>query len=252
MNGQLYNLLKTVNHLNLVVTSKQFIQFNYEQYIDSLSFEVCEEKDFLNRLLNKSNELKVVNLEKFIKYLLSNECLNVVTNLSINNDDRNKSAYANGVSGQVMICNYANHYEVWRNNFNHNGEGWDVCYTFIGTNKGKFEPIKRDIKIELDKLIRCYMMLSEFATEIEEDHWANFFNKGKLKMEQINEDDDVETYIDQMMSPFGGMGSWNDSPPYSAHEKGLDDEFKRNSDELYRQMHIVLESVCNKSSSNIV
>jgi len=32
---------------------------------------------------------------------------------------------------------------------------------------------------------------------------------------------------------FGGMGSWNDSPPFSAHEHGLSDEFEKTTSALY-------------------
>ncbi|MCR5721847.1 MAG: hypothetical protein K6G72_05855 [Lachnospiraceae bacterium] len=34
---------------------------------------------------------------------------------------------------------------------------------------------------------------------------------------------------------FGGMGSWNDSPPYMAHKKGLSREYDILSQELYVQ-----------------
>ena len=37
---------------------------------------------------------------------------------------------------------------------------------------------------------------------------------------------------------FGAMGSWNDSPPFLAHEKGLDAEYKRLSAELLKQIRL--------------
>lgn len=35
---------------------------------------------------------------------------------------------------------------------------------------------------------------------------------------------------------FGAMGSWNDDPAYMAHEKGLEEEYNRLSDELLKQI----------------
>ena len=37
---------------------------------------------------------------------------------------------------------------------------------------------------------------------------------------------------------FGAMGSWNDSPPYMAHEKGLDKEYDFLSSELLKQVRL--------------
>ncbi len=37
---------------------------------------------------------------------------------------------------------------------------------------------------------------------------------------------------------FGAMGSWNDSPPYMAHEKGMDKEYEFLSSELLKQIRL--------------
>lgn len=37
---------------------------------------------------------------------------------------------------------------------------------------------------------------------------------------------------------FGAMGSWNDSPPYMAHEKGVDKEYEFLSSELLKQVRL--------------
>ena len=39
---------------------------------------------------------------------------------------------------------------------------------------------------------------------------------------------------------FGAMGPWNDSPPYMAHEKGLEKEYESLSDELLKQVRLQL------------
>ena len=37
---------------------------------------------------------------------------------------------------------------------------------------------------------------------------------------------------------FGAMGSWNDSPAYMAHEKGMDNEYESLSGELLKQIRL--------------
>ena len=45
---------------------------------------------------------------------------------------------------------------------------------------------------------------------------------------------------------FGAMGSWNDSPPYSAHEKGLDLEYETLSKELLKQIRLAVLFAVNE------
>lgn len=39
---------------------------------------------------------------------------------------------------------------------------------------------------------------------------------------------------------FGAMGSWNDSPPYMAQEKGLRQEYEKVSSELFKNIRLAV------------
>lgn len=45
---------------------------------------------------------------------------------------------------------------------------------------------------------------------------------------------------------FGGMGSWNGSPPYMAHEQRLDDDYERLSAALYQQIMLAVLYAVNE------
>ncbi len=47
-------------------------------------------------------------------------------------------------------------------------------------------------------------------------------------------------YSAKISNVFGGMGSWNDSPPYYAHEKGLESEYDSLTEELLTQIRLAL------------
>ena len=47
-------------------------------------------------------------------------------------------------------------------------------------------------------------------------------------------------YASDISDVFGGMGSWNDSPPYYAHKKGLEIEYDNLSEELLTQIRLAL------------
>ncbi len=43
------------------------------------------------------------------------------------------------------------------------------------------------------------------------------------------------------------MGFWNDGPPYSAHEKGLDDAYDNLSNELLKQIRLAALYAINEN-----
>ncbi|MCR5815850.1 MAG: hypothetical protein K6F91_03105 [Ruminococcus sp.] len=45
---------------------------------------------------------------------------------------------------------------------------------------------------------------------------------------------------------FGGMGSWNDSPPYLAQEKGLKKEYDELSEQLWYEIKVAVMSAVNE------
>jgi hypothetical protein len=45
---------------------------------------------------------------------------------------------------------------------------------------------------------------------------------------------------------FGAMGSWNDSPPYMADEKGLSSFYNELSDELLKQQRLAIHYAVNQ------
>ena len=47
-------------------------------------------------------------------------------------------------------------------------------------------------------------------------------------------------YSAKISNVFGGMSSWNDSPPYYAHKKGLEIEYDNLSEELLTQIRLAL------------
>ena len=77
--------------------------------------------------------------------------------------------------------------------------------------------------------------ISTLAEAIGELHWKRaFFDKAAQTLE--NESMPFEERLRlacEQSHVFGGMGSWNDSPPFSAHEHGLSDEFEKTTSALY-------------------
>ncbi|WP_053957618.1 hypothetical protein [Inediibacterium massiliense] len=250
MNGQLYHLIKVIDSSNKSLKNKKIDKYEDEKYIKSVLFKTTVDNSFISKLF-RENKIKVVarSLMEWYEYLKVRNCKRVYAKLVVNADDRNLSAFANGVSGQFMICIYNGYYEVWRNVFEYNEKNWDVQYHMIQKINEKFILEDVDHNEAIDNLIECYLRIGNFALEIKEEHWSKFFYSGKEHLERMKNDEefDIEQLLVNIKWPFGGMGSWNDSPPYSAHQLGREDEFKLVSDKLYKAIHTAVEATLNKS-----
>ena len=64
-----------------------------------------------------------------------------------------------------------------------------------------------------------------------------FYGQTLFKIPEINA---RLFYSAKISNVFGGMGSWNDSPPYYAHKKGLEIEYDNLSEELLTQIRLAL------------
>ncbi len=95
--------------------------------------------------------------------------------------------------------------------------------------------------------------IKEFALKIDCDGFAAVFQKAFDILVGSSDYTDTSYYISLPEIPeenlhifeaastadvFGAMGSWNDGPPYMAHEKGMDKEYEFLSSELLKQVRL--------------
>ena len=77
--------------------------------------------------------------------------------------------------------------------------------------------------------------IAQLAEAIGEQHWKQaFFDRARqtLANESLPERERLQLVCEQTRV-FGGMGSWSDSPPFSAVEHGLLNEFEKATAALY-------------------
>ena len=134
----------------------------------------------------------------------------------------------------------------------HKDNGWNVIYREYKwenspKEKPKFYDNTEDFKDVLSKI-------AAFADKIDFQNFANIFTKA---LDMLNGKNIENNYYKKYFSllpeinarlfcsagisdVFGGMGSWNDSPPYYAYEKGLENDYKNLSSELLTQIRLAL------------
>lgn len=97
--------------------------------------------------------------------------------------------------------------------------------------------------------------IAELAVSIECGNFADIFENARRILDGSGDYPDLKYGLELPQIPaeklnlfeaasiadvFGAMGSWNDTPPYMAHEKGLDAEYKALSDELLKNIRAAL------------
>lgn len=174
--------------------------------------------------------------------------------------DRHLLGFAN-MTSCCMVCLYKKYWKTkatvftadWR--FDEKLQGWNVYYQEQEGNHVPFEELHLpDPSRELAAILKT---IGDFAVTIELPGWKKVFDEalGILK-------GTVEVPAQLMLDlppkhqhifaaaaksdVFGAMGSWNDSPPYYAHEKGLDEEYEAYSAELLKQLRRALIYAINE------
>lgn len=140
--------------------------------------------------------------------------------------------------------------------FDRKRNGWKVVYKEqVGVNlqKDKTAFINRT-----DEFKNVLSDIAKFATDIGFPYFSDTFyraHEALCDFSQI-EDHHVPTqipnelkgiyYAVQTADVFGAMGSWTDSPPFYAHQMGLEKEYNELSDRLLKQLRYHLMFVVNE------
>lgn len=126
---------------------------------------------------------------------------------------------------------------------------WHVLYTeFEWNDPPKYKPSFNDNTGEFKAVLS---EITELAENIDQSFWADVFrsakdildNGGTCETECLRclPPKNLRLYLAAVKSDvFGCMGSWNDSPPVNAAEKGLSEEYNRLSNELFIQIQRAL------------
>lgn len=128
---------------------------------------------------------------------------------------------------------------------------WNILYT---EQEWKDAPSgKPHFENNIDSFKSVLSETKELARKIDCDYFAEVFQKAldillgssdytdtayHMPLPEIPEENLRLFEAASTADVFGAMGSWNDSPPYMAHEKGMDKEYELLSSELLKQVRL--------------
>lgn len=150
---------------------------------------------------------------------------------------------------------------TWK--FEESQQKWNVTYQeYKWDNPPSEAPqFENNRKEFMDILLR----IGEFADQIEFTYFGDIFrnahdvlsgkseipdkylNGKQIHLPDLSEEKKRMFCASSIADVFGAMGSWNDGPPYYAHEKGLDDDYENLSNELLKQIRLAALYAINES-----
>ena len=245
MNGELSQICHIVISARKATKNNAELVFEDEKYINSLKFYFLPRKRIF--FLKKDVAYSV---PEWFEICRRNGITDIKCLMPTKVKDRAILGFANTNRSSIVCFNKNGQVTYFAANweFNREKEGWDVVYQeYEWKNPPAGKPEFQDNTEEFKKVLG---EIENLAYSIGADGFAKLFHKAFAALEG-NAEYDLRAKVPDIPKPYqnlymavmyadvyGAMGSWNDSPPYMAHEKGLDAEYDRLSDELLTQIRL--------------
>lgn len=248
MNGETAELCALTANAKYALKHGTKLIYTTDKYVNSEIFR------FLPR---KNKEITERSAEDWFGRLLSLELTNIFMLLPVRADNRKIHGFAN-TKGGCILCFFKSGLVTFftpKWSFNNEIRMWNIEFTEREwENPPSGTPRFSDNTKEFTEVLAD---IADLAKKIETGHWADIFLKAKeildggCEYEKTKLPDLPERNLRLYSAAakadvFGAMGSWNDSPPYYAHEKGLSDDYDRLSDELLIQIQKALLFAVNE------
>ena len=202
-----------------------------------------------------NQKYRAKNVEEWFEYCISRDLQNIKFLIPTSVKDRSFLGFIN-TSQACLVCFFENNLVTYFiPKWEYFDNKWYITYTeHKCENPPKKKPKFSDNSEDFKNILR---RIATFADKIDFQNFANIFTKAF----DILNGDNIENirnafygqyffelpetnkrlfYASDISDVFGAMGSWNDSPPCYAAEKGLENEYNNLSSELLTQIRLAL------------
>ena len=257
MNGQVYQISCIVAAAKCALKNNSDIQYVYDKYVNRIEFEFLPKKK-----LFMTETSHVYNVPDWYKQCREKGLRDIKFLIPVSVEDRKILGFSN-TSQASIVCFYKDNlvtYFVPQWEFDPVQKEWNILYT---ENLWKNAPSgKPEFTNNKDSFIDVLTKIEGLAVKIDCVGFAKIFANARnmLLGNEISVDQDNNVELPKEMpieninlfkaanisDVFGAMGSWNDSPPYMAHEKGLSDEYDNLSQELLKNVRLAILYAINE------
>lgn len=256
MNGEMYQICRIVAAAKTALKNANAISYEPIKYENSIEFQFLPQK----KLFYKSN-FKADSVINWYEHCFKRGLQDIKMLTPVIVENRNVLGFSNATQSSIVCFfrdgNVSCFVPKWE--FDSVGKMWDIVYT---EHEWQNHPIdKPRFKDNTQELKAILEDITNLANQIECDNFAQLFRQAIKALDKTSQyiDDEYNIPLPQIPEKklrifqaaniadvFGAMGSWNDSPPYMAHEKGLDKEYEALSSELLKQIRLAILYAVNE------
>lgn len=248
MNGQMYQICCITAAAKKALKEKSTLSYTPLKYENRIEFQFLRE-----RKLFSTKKYKAENVLAWYEYCLKKGLQDVKFLAPVAVQDRNILGYSNTTQSSI-VCFYEGSKVTFFSaqwEFDSVQKVWNILYT---EQEWKDAPSgKPHFENNVDSFKSVLSEIKELALKIDCDGFAVVFQKALDILSGSSDYTDTAFHMHPPKIPeenlhlfeaastadvFGAMGSWNDSPPYMAHEKGMDKEYESLSSELLKQVRL--------------
>ena len=245
MNGSMYQIAQLVSYVKKSIRDGMDIPFEMSSADLSISFTFSDEGFLLRK--NETAD----NVQDWYRSLQKKKLAGIRMYINVAKNDPRLAGFANAQAEGIVTAYKNGHVTYWipHWSFDQEKKGWNIHYTEVLWKNMRMEYL--DLDDPTDDFKTVLKNIDVFAREIGFGHFADCFlaayemlNKGEAVEAPEWMKKDLYLFSNKTLcllcaasksDVFGGMGSWNDSPPYYAHDLGREEEYKQLSHELFVQ-----------------
>lgn len=256
MNGQMFQIASIVAASKKAIQLSEGIQYFPAKYENRIEFAFLPPNEIL-----KMEKYTAPNVSAWFEQIRKNQVLDVKLLCPYSVKDRNLLGFSNMTESSIL-CFHRNGkvtYFVADWQFDSVQKNWNILYS---EHEWPDPPSKKpQFENNMDSFREVLLSIRELAIKIECENFAHIFSSAVNLLDGSNEYPDKKHGIELPQIPqqnlqmfeaasiadvFGAMGSWNDSPPYMAHKKGLDKEYETLSADLLKNIRLAILYAINE------
>ena len=255
MNGQMYQACRIAAAAKSALAKQTALVFTLIPYENKIEFKLLPQQNSSSRKPSTAP-----NVADWFAFCVGKGLQDVMLLTPTAVKDRGLLGFSNTTESMIM-CFYKEQvtYFIADWSFDSEKSVWNVLYTEYEwkdapLGKPQFEDESAHFAAVLSKIkdlacrIDCYEFAKMFqrAIDILEKGSGNIDEEYGLPLPSIPKRNLRIFEAASAADVFGAMGSWNDSPPAMAMEKGLYDEYNELSDELLKQLRLAILYAINE------
>lgn len=256
MNGEMHQAICIVVAAKKALRDQTNISYIPMDYEHKIEFRFLPKKHLFKR-----NITTAANVTQWFEHCKKKQLQEVKFLCPMHVVNRNTLGFSNTSLCSILCffdnCDVTYFTPDWQ--FDANQKAWNILYTeHEWLNPPRQKPHFESNVVSFKTVLHGIM---DFAVRIDCDGFAKLFAKSLhiLEGEDVHVRTGYEANAPELPLPyrhifqasciadvFGAMGSWNDSPSYMAHEKGLDSEYENLSKELLDNIRLAILYAVNE------